>query len=62
MMDHVLQPRILETRDWATIIFVVAFILIAIVKSVFENRFNDYLRLIVSDKYIKVYKITFITV
>ena len=56
MMDNVLQPRILETRDWATIIFVVAFILVALVKSVFETRFNDYLRLIVSDKYIKVYK------
>ncbi len=56
MMEHVLQPRILETRDWATIIFIIAFILVAIAKSVFENRFSDYIKLIVSDKYIKVYK------
>jgi hypothetical protein len=56
MMEHVLQPRILETRDWATIVFIVSFILVSIAKSVFENRFSDYIKLIVSDKYIKVYK------
>jgi len=55
MMDNVLHPRIMEPRDWATIIFVVSFILIAVAKSAFETRFNDYIRLIVSDKYIKVY-------
>ena len=46
----------MPTRDWATILFVVALVLVAVTKSVFENRFSDYLRLIVSDKYIKVYR------
>lgn len=56
MTDAVLEPRILETRDWATIVFLIAFVLIAMAKSFFETRFNEYLRLIVSDKYIKVYR------
>ena len=56
MTEHVLHPRIMETRDWATVLFVVALLLVAITKSVFENRFSDYIRLIVSDKYIKVYR------
>lgn len=56
MTEHVLQPRILEPRDWATIVFIVAFILIAAAKSFFETRFSEYLRLAVSDKYIKVYR------
>jgi hypothetical protein len=56
MTEHVLHPRIMETRDWATILFVVALLLIAVTKSVFENRFSEYVRLIVSDKYIKVYR------
>jgi len=56
MTEYVLHPRIMETRDWATVLFVVALLLVAITKSVFENRFSDYIRLIVSDKYIKVYR------
>jgi len=56
MTEHVLHPRIMETRDWATVLFVVALLLVAITKSVFENRFSDYIRLIVSDKYVKVYR------
>lgn len=56
MTENVLHPRILEPRDWATIIFIVSFVLIALAKAFFETRFNEYLRLIVSDKYIKVYR------
>ena len=56
MIDNVLQPRIMETRDWATVVFVVALVLVAITKSVFENRFAEYIKLIASDKYIKVYR------
>jgi len=56
MIDSVLEPRILETRDWATIVFVVALILVAITKSVFETRFAEYIKLIASDKYVKVYR------
>ena len=56
MTDTALHPRMLETRDWATIVFVVALLLVAITRSVFANRFNEYIRLIASDKYIKVYR------
>ena len=58
MIETVLQPRILETKDWATCLFVFSFILIAITKTAFETRFSEFLRILVSDKYIKVYKDT----
>ena len=56
MNEFVLQPRTMEPRDWATIIFVVALILVAVAKTAFENRFSDFTKLIVSDKYIKIYR------
>ena len=58
MIEIVLQPRILEPKDCATYLFVFSFILIAITKSAFETRFSEFLRILVSDKYIKVYKDT----
>jgi hypothetical protein len=58
MIETVLQPRILEPRDWATYMFVFSFVLIAITKTAFESRFSEFLRILVSDKYIKVYKDT----
>ena len=56
MIGNVLHPRIVENKDWATALFIFAFVLIAISKSMFENRFNEFSRLIISDKYIKVYR------
>ena len=56
MIGNVLHPRLVENKDWATALFIFAFILIAIAKSMFENRFNEFSRLIISDKYIKVYR------
>ena len=56
MIETVFHPRVIENKDWASLLFVVAFVLIAIAKSVFETRFGDYLKLIVSDKYIKIYR------
>ena len=56
MIGNVLHPRIVENKDWATALFIFAFVLIAIAKSMFENRFNEFSRLIISDKYIKVYR------
>ncbi|TBX70670.1 DUF4271 domain-containing protein [Flavobacterium silvisoli] len=58
MIETVLQPRVLEPKDWATYLFILSFVLIAITKTAFETRFNDFLRILVSDKYIKVYKDT----
>jgi hypothetical protein len=56
MIENVLHPRIVENKDWATALFIFSFVLIAVTKSLFENRFVEFSRLIVSDKYIKVYK------
>lgn len=51
-----LQPRLIENKDWATVVFVLAFALVVLAKSAFENRFSDFIRLIVSDKYMKIYR------
>jgi hypothetical protein len=56
MIEHVLHPRITENKDWVTLLFVLAFAIIAITKSVYENRFGDFMNLIFSDKYSKVYR------
>ena len=56
MMEHVLHPRIVENKDWATALFLFSLVLIALSKTLFENRFSEFIKLIVSDKYIKVYK------
>ncbi len=56
MIENVLHTRIIENKEWATILFVASFATIAVTKSVFENRFADFINLIFSDKYIKVYK------
>jgi hypothetical protein len=53
MIEHLLHPRIIESKDWATILFVLAFAIVAITKSVYENRFGDFMNLIFSDKYAK---------
>ena len=58
MIETVLQPRILEPKDWATCLFVLSFALIAVTKTAFEGRFSEFLRILVSDKYIKIYKDT----
>ena len=50
------QERIIENKDWATILFVFSFVVIAIAKTSFETRFADYSKLIISDKYNKIYK------
>ena len=56
MTEHVLHLRITETNDWVTLVFILAFGIIALTKSVYENRFEDFSKLIFSDKYIRIYK------
>jgi hypothetical protein len=56
MIDTILHSRIVENRDWATILFVISFGTIALTKSAFENRFADFAKLIYSDKYMNIYK------
>lgn len=55
-MDFTLEQRILDSKDWATVLFVLSFVLIAVTKTFFEVRFNEFLKLFVTDKYIKIYK------
>jgi hypothetical protein len=56
MIELVLSPREIAPRDWATLLFVLSMFLIALAKTNFETRFNDFLKILISDKYIKVYK------
>lgn len=56
MLDFVLQPRDIGSKDWATVLFVLSFVLIAVTRSVFESRFVDFSKLAYSDKYIKIYR------
>lgn len=56
IMELNFQERLPELHDWATILFVIAFILIAINRSVFANRFFEFSNLAFSDKYLKIYK------
>lgn len=56
MIDNVLHLRVIENKDWATILFVISFATVAITKSAFENRFAEFAKLIYSDKYTNIYK------
>lgn len=56
MMDLFYSDRIIGGKDWATLLFVACFALIAINRTVFENRFAEFIKLGVSDKYTKIYK------
>jgi hypothetical protein len=50
------QERIIENKDWATVLFVLCFAIIVVAKSAFENRFADFSKLMISNKYNKIYK------
>ncbi|WP_348651429.1 DUF4271 domain-containing protein [Flavobacterium sp. IMCC34518] len=56
MTEHVLHPRITDTNDWVNLVFILAFGIIALTKSVNENRFEDFTKLIFSDKYARIYR------
>jgi len=51
-----LTHRITSSGDWATILFILTLALLTVNKNVFSVRFHDYIRLIYSDKYLKIYK------
>ncbi|MFP9118868.1 DUF4271 domain-containing protein [Flavobacterium sp. RNTU_13] len=56
MDNFTLHERITGAHDWATILFVLCFALIAVNRAVFEVRFSEFIKLAWSDKYIKIYK------
>ena len=53
-----LATRNFVNQDWATVLFVLALILIAANRNVFSVRFNEFLKLAYTDKYSKIYKDT----
>jgi hypothetical protein len=56
MDNFTLHERITGAHDWATILFVFCFALIAVNRAAFEVRFAEFTKLAWSDKYIKIYK------
>jgi hypothetical protein len=56
MFEIHFQERITHFHDWATVLFVLTFLVIAINRNVFEIRFFEFIRLAISDKYTKIYK------
>lgn len=55
-MIEQLDPRIIENKDWATLLFVLTFAVVAMTKSAYETRFSEFSKLIFSDKYAKIYR------
>lgn len=51
-----LHLRSIENKDWATLLFLLCFAVVVIAKTFFDSRFHDYMRLLFSNKYIKIYK------
>jgi hypothetical protein len=56
MLAIQLQERIIESKDWATILFVLCVGIIAVNETISSVRFNEFIRLAYSDKYTKIYK------
>jgi hypothetical protein len=50
--------RILVNKDWATLLFVLSTAIIALNKTIFSVRFNEFIKLGYSEKYNKIYKDT----
>lgn len=55
-MEIEFLTRNIQSNDWATAIFAIALIIIAYNKWVFSAQFSDFSRLLISKKYIKMYK------
>lgn len=51
-----LIPRIVENKDWLTILFIVTIALIVVIKNAFEKRFEDFVSLLFNNRYLKIYK------
>ncbi len=56
MLKMELHNRIIENKDWATLLFILCCVFVILTKSTFENRFHDFKNLIFSERYIKIYK------
>ncbi|AMO20214.1 DUF4271 domain-containing protein [Flavobacterium columnare] len=56
MSNYELIPRIVESKNWITIVFIATIGVVTITKAVFEKRFTDFVKLVYNNKYIKIYK------
>jgi hypothetical protein len=56
MNNYELIPRIVENKNWITILFIVTIGVVTVAKAVFENRFNDFVNLLFNNKYLRIYK------
>jgi hypothetical protein len=56
MVNQDLLPRVVENKDWVTVMFIITLIIIAVTKSSYENRFKDYTNLIFNNKYLRIYR------
>ena len=56
MLAIQLHDRIIESKDWATILFIICVAIIAINKTISSVRFNEFVRLAYTDKYTKIYR------
>lgn len=56
MLGIQLHDRIIESKDWATILFIICLIIIAVNKTISSVRFREFIRLAYSDKYTKIYR------
>lgn len=55
-LDIAFQPRELVAQDWATMLFLIALVLVVVAKSTASVRFSEFTKLIFTDKYLKIYK------
>jgi hypothetical protein len=56
MLGIELQERIVESKDWATLLFVLCLGIVTVNKSISWVRFSEFIRLAVSSKYNKIYR------
>jgi hypothetical protein len=56
MDNFTLHERIIGQNDWATVLFVFCFAVIAVNRTVFQARYAEFIKLAWSDKYTKIYK------
>ena len=56
MLGIELHERIVESKDWATLLFVTCLGIVTVNKSISWVRFSEFIRLAVSSKYNKIYR------
>ncbi len=56
MNEFILYERFIVSKDWATFLFIICTIIIAVNKSSSWVQFNEFSKLLFSDKYLRIYK------